>query len=223
MKKRVITFLITIVYIFSFAFSVYADPIPLGDIDFDGEITASDARLALRASVALEELDEWQYIAADADKDGHISASDARLILRVSVGLEIFEDNSHFTPEPDLENISAKEMNILLDFLTFSLENQTNAITCLTQYIKTNDNDYVYYFYQFIDLAFSGAYEASNIALHYADTQNVATDMLNTIQILENIQNNSYTPLELGDLLTNSSELTKNALIQCKNIVLNHI
>ncbi len=60
----------------------------IGDIDGDGNITAADARLALRASVALENLDEVQKKAADADGDGNITAADARLILRASVGLE---------------------------------------------------------------------------------------------------------------------------------------
>lgn len=60
----------------------------LGDVDADGEIKAGDARLALRASVDLEELTATQFKAADVDKDGVIKAGDARLILRASVGLE---------------------------------------------------------------------------------------------------------------------------------------
>ena len=59
-----------------------------GDIDLDGKISASDARLALRASVGLEKLDEKQLAAADVDKNGKVTAADARLILRASVGLE---------------------------------------------------------------------------------------------------------------------------------------
>lgn len=59
-----------------------------GDVNNDGEVTAADARLALRASVGLEKLTEIQLKAADADNDGEVKAADARLILRVSVGLE---------------------------------------------------------------------------------------------------------------------------------------
>ena len=64
----------------------------LGDVDGDGRITASDARLALRASVLLERYaaDSAQFVAADVDKNGIIQASDARRILRVSVKLETF-------------------------------------------------------------------------------------------------------------------------------------
>ncbi|MBE6812346.1 MAG: hypothetical protein E7523_05640 [Ruminococcaceae bacterium] len=61
-----------------------------GDVDGDGNISASDARLALRASVGLETYDETsvQYKAAKVESADTISASDARLILRASVGLD---------------------------------------------------------------------------------------------------------------------------------------
>ena len=59
-----------------------------GDVDGDGNVTSADARLALRASVNLEQLTRAQKLAADVDLDGKITAADARLILRASVGLE---------------------------------------------------------------------------------------------------------------------------------------
>lgn len=60
----------------------------LGDVNADSRITAADARLALRASVALEKFDKLQTLAADANKDKVVTAADARMILRASVGLE---------------------------------------------------------------------------------------------------------------------------------------
>jgi len=63
-----------------------------GDLDSDGTVSSSDARLTLRASVGLESnSSEWFTDAGnvEADKDGKkLTASDARLILRASVGLE---------------------------------------------------------------------------------------------------------------------------------------
>lgn len=59
-----------------------------GDVDLDGDLTAADARLALRASVHLETLEEEPFALADVDKDGTITAADARMILRASVHLE---------------------------------------------------------------------------------------------------------------------------------------
>ncbi len=55
-------------------------------------MTSGDARLALRASVQLEQYEPGSapFLAADADKNGEIESSDARTILRVSVKLESF-------------------------------------------------------------------------------------------------------------------------------------
>ena len=69
---------------------VFLEVVVPGDVDGDGVITASDARLALRASVAIDSFDKEspQYKAANVDTQDELSAADARLILRASVGLE---------------------------------------------------------------------------------------------------------------------------------------
>ncbi len=61
-----------------------------GDVDGDGKVTASDARLALRRSVDLESYAPGTpaFVACDVDKSGTVTAADARLILRAAVGLE---------------------------------------------------------------------------------------------------------------------------------------
>ena len=71
----------------------------LGDVDGDGDITSGDARLALRASVKLENLDAEATLAADVDDDTFITSADARLILRASVKLESLPDVSVNVPE----------------------------------------------------------------------------------------------------------------------------
>lgn len=58
------------------------------DVNGDASVSASDARVALRSSVGLEELNDWQKAAADIESNNQIQASDARTILRASVGLE---------------------------------------------------------------------------------------------------------------------------------------
>ena len=65
-----------------------------GDVDGDGKITASDARLALRRAVDLETYAEGspEFLACDIDRDGNVTASDARIILRIAVDLESVED-----------------------------------------------------------------------------------------------------------------------------------
>ena len=61
----------------------------IGDYNNDRVILAEDARIALRAAVALEKyLRQEQLFLLDVDMDGSVTAADARLILRMSVGLE---------------------------------------------------------------------------------------------------------------------------------------
>lgn len=60
-----------------------------GDVNRDGKIGADDARLALRASVGLENFKTGsvEFIRCDVNGDGKLAADDARIILRASVGL----------------------------------------------------------------------------------------------------------------------------------------
>lgn len=62
----------------------------LGDVDGDSAVSSSDARLALRRSVGLENYKENSpcYKAACVLGNEKLSAADARLILRASVNLE---------------------------------------------------------------------------------------------------------------------------------------
>ncbi len=67
----------------------------LGDVDRDLHISASDARLALRAAVGLEELTDLQFFVADVNADEVITAEDARQILRAAIQLsQIGNDNT---------------------------------------------------------------------------------------------------------------------------------
>ena len=62
-----------------------------GDVDFDGKVTAADARLVLRAAVGLEKLSDEARGWGDLDKHDAtytLTAADARLVLRMAVGLE---------------------------------------------------------------------------------------------------------------------------------------
>ena len=68
------------------------EPVPTskgiyGDVDGDGEITASDALTILRASAGLEEFTSEQFVVADIDLDSIISANDALSVLRNSAGM----------------------------------------------------------------------------------------------------------------------------------------
>ena len=60
----------------------------MGDADDDGKVTAGDARMILRYSVALDDFTMANCIYADIDFNNKITAADARLALRISVQLE---------------------------------------------------------------------------------------------------------------------------------------
>ena len=103
MKKRTLsmgkTFGTVIVVLCAFCFlrgtarAVSADAAGqvAGDVDHSGDITAADARLALRIAVGLEPdftADTAEYRIADVDGDGAVKAADARQILRWAVNLD---------------------------------------------------------------------------------------------------------------------------------------
>ena len=54
----------------------------------DGEITAADARIALRIAAELESADSEKITIGDMNGDKQITAADARLILRKSAMLD---------------------------------------------------------------------------------------------------------------------------------------
>ncbi len=86
MKKPIYAFLLTLVLIASCLTPAFAAL--KGDVDDTPGVSASDARIVLRAAVGLEALSPEQTAAANVDGEDGISASDARLILRAAVGLE---------------------------------------------------------------------------------------------------------------------------------------
>lgn len=86
MKKTISVLLLALTLIFSFISPAAASL--RGDVDGTFGVSASDARLVLRAAVGLASLSEAQLKAAEADNIPGITASDARLILRAAAGLE---------------------------------------------------------------------------------------------------------------------------------------
>ena len=59
-----------------------------GDVNKDGKITATDARLALRIAAKLDTADEYTEKAADIDENGKITSADARKILRIAAKID---------------------------------------------------------------------------------------------------------------------------------------
>ena len=88
--KRNLFFVLLIAVLCLFGLAVCANAVVLGDVDGNGLRESGDARLALRASVALEHYEPGsaEFTAADTDGNGVIEAADARTILRASVRLD---------------------------------------------------------------------------------------------------------------------------------------
>jgi len=65
------------------------EPIPaaalLGDVDGNGKVNSTDARLVLQYSVKKITVDKLQITMADVDGNGKVDSTDARLILQYSV------------------------------------------------------------------------------------------------------------------------------------------
>ncbi len=68
--------------------SIKKDATLLGDVNFDGEVTAADARYVLRAAAGFVLLTQEQFTLADINGDSRITAADARAVLRISANLE---------------------------------------------------------------------------------------------------------------------------------------
>ena len=60
----------------------------MGDVNSDGKVTGSDARLTLRSAAGIETLEGDALLAADIDGNGKVTANDARMILRISAKIE---------------------------------------------------------------------------------------------------------------------------------------
>ncbi len=65
--------------------------IRVGDVNFDDQITVSDARLLLRLAVGLEQKNFVIEGVGDVNGDTEVTVADARLVLRASVGLENYK------------------------------------------------------------------------------------------------------------------------------------
>ncbi|MCR4681857.1 MAG: hypothetical protein K5647_00850, partial [Clostridiales bacterium] len=98
MTKKVCVFFL--VFSIAIGFVVPSFGVTTGDVDGDGDLTASDARFILRVALDLESLSSTEKKLADTDKDGEITAYDARIVLRAAIGLESLSDSSSPSDKP---------------------------------------------------------------------------------------------------------------------------
>lgn len=90
-----------------------------GDIDGNGKVMSSDARIALRYAIKLDRsLDESQVLIADINADGKINSADARFILRIALKLsEYTAEDLLYKPSTDFEILMAYTEAVRLAYI----------------------------------------------------------------------------------------------------------
>ena len=92
MKNRFLSIVLSVIMVLSISISAFSETdigmSGLGDVNNDGKITASDARILLRVAAKLDAETEDVITSGDIDFNGKITAADARTVLRVAAKLE---------------------------------------------------------------------------------------------------------------------------------------
>lgn len=91
MKHKIAKSIVSLLLMMTIAVSLFGSvhAALMGDVNFDGKVSAADARLTLRAAVGLQNLSAAALAAADMNEDDQITAADARMVLRKAVGLPL--------------------------------------------------------------------------------------------------------------------------------------
>lgn len=137
-----------------------------------------------------------------------------------------FQSTKPFTTLPsttvaitqDLPYASSDAIKLFIEFVNMGISNQTNAVNCVTDYIKTQDPTYQTYFYEFIHIAYDAVGEAYGMSLEYKDMQSMSYDLQCSLNILYEIINGSYPPMELVDMIGESVGYLENVVDECKRL-----
>ncbi|MBQ9880526.1 MAG: hypothetical protein IJM45_08860, partial [Clostridia bacterium] len=112
-----------------------------GDVDLDGDVTAIDARFALRIVAKLEDCTATQAKAADVDGNSVINALDARIILRWAASL----DEDVTDPPGGSQEVSAYSVGDKIQFGTYPQSEVTDSATL--DRLNATDTQWISYGY----------------------------------------------------------------------------
>lgn len=88
----------------------------LGDINGDGHVNSTDARILLRVAARLDSLSASQKTVADLNGDSHINSTDARILLRVAARLQTIPSETEIRDIDKLSfMINGEKYNIIRD------------------------------------------------------------------------------------------------------------
>ena len=117
-------------------------PSQIGDVNGDGVVDSSDARLVLQAEVDLVQLTAVQKIAADVNGDGAINSTAARMILQYEVGLtDGFAADKEWKPNPftlSAEQIMQIKEDYLVQLKTLPCDNEEEREAIQEQFKTEN-------------------------------------------------------------------------------------
>ncbi len=200
LKKVIFSVMLCIIVIFSL--TVCASAAYYGDVDGNGKITASDARVILRASAKIDSLDVDKVPVADVNGDNKITAADARKVLRMSARLEdLVEIPSGGTDSPTQpvdppSSLTAIEIHDIASRYTVEVNAQNDEYASTGSGFFTTSDGRVVTNYHVID----GMYEISVTdynGITYDVVQVLAFDADMDIAVLK--VNASSTPAVLND------------------------
>ncbi|MBR4050343.1 MAG: hypothetical protein IKK09_07570 [Clostridia bacterium] len=86
-----------------------------------------------------------------------------------------------------------------------SLNNHAYAIQSLVNYCETADEVHIEYFYGFVESAYIAVVQAHDIHMQYENMQSMCDHLEKSLDILYKILTESYTPLELEEMLNESA------------------
>ncbi|MBQ7637841.1 MAG: hypothetical protein IJS90_02955 [Clostridia bacterium] len=221
-KKTILSALIpALLLLAAFPLGASAGSVLLGDLDVDGTITASDARLALRSAVKLESPTSFGISVGDVDRDDSVTSADARIILRAAVELESMngasvdipdgeslfnetEEYSELFSKLDMSFPEAPEIKAEPDTFTFVIYGHGHAVG-LTQYGAVAMGNAGFPYDYILSYYFSGSTLARDTS--YPKNTNYAGETVNTEELVTRI-----TYMEIGGIAKEKNALKAQAV-----------
>ena len=151
-KFLVVISLIVACTVSVFAVHAYQTDIFYGDVDFNGKVTASDARTILRISAGLErDVTDDVIAVADTDKSGKITANDARNALRVAAGLA-------YGKKVDITEVESQTEDSIYGYIVVKVYAAENIIAVRNEYSAYEFVDKIDVYFTLTDEIFAEIY-----------------------------------------------------------------
>lgn len=96
-----------------------------------------------------------------------------------------------------------------------SLNNHVYAVQSLVNYCETEDEVHIEYFYGFVESAYIAVVQAHDIHMQYENMQSMCDHLEKSLDILYKILTESYTPIELEEMLNESAEHLEKVYDKC--------